>query len=165
MSDVYSYEELEKYIASGWIPTSMKDEYIMALINKSEPMKVEPETPVKPDKIVIPTEQKMLTVVELKIVNETMFHYLTYESCTEDKNGLFFNLASRYDSLVVARKKYWFEVYPDCAGPVSYYHPYIVMHYPMWVPVADKEDVMEARERWTNPPVRRPKLTPGYFIN
>jgi hypothetical protein len=158
----YSREELMEYVRAGILSQDFMEEY-MAIVNKSEPMKVEPETPVKPDKIVIPTERKMLTVVELRVANETVTHYLTYESCPEDKNGLSFNLASRYDSLVVARKKYWFEAYPDSAGPVSYYHPYIVMHYPIWVNVADREDVMEARERWENPPVRR--TSPSVFIN
>jgi hypothetical protein len=125
---------------------ALTKEQAMALTsrNLSKPgqMSVEPDTPVKPDKIKVPESVKTtVTMVELKVGADVVQHYLTFSSMTEDERGLYFHLAKRYHKRIFQYRTFWVESEPDIEGPVSFYHPYIISHMPVVLNVSNGEDV------------------------
>lgn len=140
--------EALEYIKAGILTKEQAMALTTRNLTKPGQMTVEPDTPVKPDKITKPKSVRAaVTHVQLKVGNDVQDHYLTYESMTEDAHGIYFQLAKRYFFKIVRYSKYWILMYPDSAGPVSFYHPYIVSHMTEFIDVYDNEELSDYLEQ------------------
>jgi len=118
-------------------------------------MTVKPDTPVKPDKIVIPFEMQTLYMVDMLVKGVRDSVYIMWgglSSSTADLTFLTFEQSGVYKHLTVGGEEYYYDVYPECRGPICIKREYIVMYSPVSVKVADYEDISDA---WRQDRARR----------
>ena len=113
----------------------------------AEQMTVKPEVPVKPDKIVIPFKMQTLYMIDMLVKGVRDSVYIAWPGLAwseSDTSFLTFEQSGIYRSLKVGFEEYFYDVYPECRGPICIKKEYVVMYSPVSVKVADYEDISDA---------------------
>lgn len=115
--------------------------------NISQPgqMKVEPDTPVKPDKIRLRKVTHAVTKVTVAQGKDAIDYFFTWTGRVPRTNGIEFTDVQTYIKTNVGYSKYWVE--GNHRNSIIFYFPHIVVEVDSEIEVCDKDDLQDLRDQ------------------